>query len=179
MDMAPSASVARKNRLLTMLSFTVQSIDFFSAWPGLERMTWMMRQSNGSLTPAPRCSASYPWRRTRSNDEEGAESYERINQSMNQSIYINNTLFRTKLTVVSLRSCQSKTIKLTENNFSKICWNFENISWCPIRFLDIVNSCFSIVSSYFTNSSCLVICFKDFCTAFGFWRDILHQSFLF
>jgi len=49
-------SVAQKNRPLTMLSFTVQSIDFLMecmAW-----RFWMTRQSNGCSTPAPRSSAA-------------------------------------------------------------------------------------------------------------------------
>ena len=73
-------SVAKRNRPLTMLSFTVQSIDV-----PVERMArrfWMTRQSNGCSTPAPRSSAAWQWiTRTGSNNENvfGINVYVRVN----------------------------------------------------------------------------------------------------
>jgi len=53
------ASVAQKNKLSTMLSSNVQSIDLpidCTAW-----RFWTMRQSNGCSTPAPRSSTDKQW----------------------------------------------------------------------------------------------------------------------
>ena len=60
-------SVAQKDRPLTMLSSSVQSIDLHmdcTAWS-----YWVTRQSNGCATPVPRSNAANRWIRTRSNDE--------------------------------------------------------------------------------------------------------------
>ena len=63
-------SVVQKNRLLTMLSSNVQSIDLpmdCTAW-----RFWTMRQSNGCSTLAARSNAAKQWfGRTGSNDDEG------------------------------------------------------------------------------------------------------------
>ena len=62
-------SVAKRNKPLTMLYFTVQSIDLSMecvAW-----RFWMTRQSNGCSTPSPRSSVVYQWiERTHPNNEE-------------------------------------------------------------------------------------------------------------
>ena len=55
-------SVAQKNKLSTMLSSNVQSIDFpvdCTTW-----RFWMTIQSNGFSTPAPRSSAAKQWTKT-------------------------------------------------------------------------------------------------------------------
>ena len=74
-DMTPSGLVreAQKNRPSTMLSSNVQSIDFpvgCMAW-----RFWMMGQSTGCSTPAPRFSAAKQWiERSVSYDEDVVQS---------------------------------------------------------------------------------------------------------
>ena len=61
-------SVGQKNRLLTILSFIVQSINL-----PMEHMAWrfLMKQSNGCSTSAPRPVAALQWvEKTCSNDKE-------------------------------------------------------------------------------------------------------------
>ena len=63
-----SVSVALKNKLTTMLSTNVQSIDLIMDWTACR--FWMMRQSNGCSTSTPRSSAAKQLiATTRSNDE--------------------------------------------------------------------------------------------------------------